>query len=67
MIFKELRASRYYSKNSDALIIQSQEGRVQRDNEDDCHQKLHHHILDIAKKVIPGETTAETKEKHAKQ
>lgn len=67
MIVKELRSSRYYSKNSDALIIQSQEGRVQRDNEEDCHNKLHQHIAEIAKKVIPGETTAETKEKHAKQ
>ena len=67
MIVKELRASRYYSKNSDALIIQSQEGRVQRDNEEDTHRKLQYHIVDIAKKIIPGETTAETKEKHAKQ
>lgn len=67
MIAKELRASRYYSKNSDSLTIASQEGRVQRDNEDDCHQKLYAHIADIAKQIIPGETTEATKERVAKQ
>lgn len=66
MIIKELRASRYYSRNSDALVIASQEGRVQRDNEEDCHEKLYSHIMDIAKRIIPGETDPETKEKHAK-
>ncbi len=66
MIVKELRASRYYSKNSDSLVIASQEGRVQRDNEENCHEKLHSHIADIATRKIPGETTEETKEKHAK-
>ena len=66
MIIKELRASRYYSRNSDSLVIASQEGRVQRANEEDCHEKLHSHIMDIAKRIIPGEPDPEKQEKHAK-
>ncbi|KFY37908.1 hypothetical protein V494_04593 [Pseudogymnoascus sp. VKM F-4513 (FW-928)] len=67
MVTKELRASRYYSRNSDSLTIASQEGRVQRDNEDNCHEKLYEHIRDIAKRIIPGETSEAAKEKAAKQ
>ncbi|KFY70015.1 hypothetical protein V499_09544 [Pseudogymnoascus sp. VKM F-103] len=67
MVTKELRASRYYSKNSDCLTIASQEGRVQRDNEDNCHEKLYEHIADIAKRIIPGETSEAAKAKAAKQ
>jgi hypothetical protein len=66
MIIRELRASRYYSKNSDSLVIASQEGRVQRDNEEDTHQKLYAHIMDIAERIIPGETSELTKARHEK-
>ncbi|KFY42092.1 hypothetical protein V495_04670 [Pseudogymnoascus sp. VKM F-4514 (FW-929)] len=67
MVTKELRASRYYSKNSDCLTIASQEGRVQRDNEDNCHEKLYKHIADIAMRIIPGEASEAAKAKAAKQ
>ena len=67
MVAKELRASRYYSRNSDSLTIASQEGRVQRDNEDSCHEKLYVHITDIAKRIIPGETSEASKAKVAEQ
>ena len=65
MIVKELRASRYYSRNSDSLVIASQEERAQRNNEENCHKKLHAYIMDVAKRVIPGETDPETTKKHA--
>ena len=64
MIIKELRTSRYYSRNSDTLVIASQEGRVQRENEEGCHEKLYAHIADIAKRVIPGETDPEIGRAH---
>ena len=67
MVAKELRGSRYYARNTDSLTIASQEGRVQSSNEEDCHEKLYEHIMEIAKRIIPGETSEAAKAKAAEQ
>jgi len=63
ILLPHLRSSTYYAPNSDSLVIQSQAGRKQHDNEIDCHEKLYRLLRDASKKVIPGEISPEQKAK----
>jgi peptidyl-tRNA hydrolase ICT1 len=59
MVFSGLRSSRYYAANSQSLIISSQRTRKQKENEEDCHEKLADEIKDLSRQLIPGETSVE--------
>ncbi|KAF8475808.1 hypothetical protein BDZ91DRAFT_710358 [Kalaharituber pfeilii] len=57
------QARRYMTKQNE-LLIQSDTYRKQGDNIDDCFRRLHRAIVDVA--ALPGETSAEQKERVAK-
>ncbi|KAJ5094415.1 hypothetical protein N7456_010276 [Penicillium angulare] len=59
LLHPQLRASRYASDRSQALVIQSDESRNQASNVDACFDKLHLLLESSAKAVIPGETSPE--------
>lgn len=63
LLHPQLRASRYASDRSQALVIQSDESRKQACNVDACFDKLHCLLEDAAKAVIPGETSPEQKDR----
>lgn len=59
----ELRRSRFYVYSSDSIQISAQTSRSQRENKDECHQKLHELLKDLSKRFIPGETSEAQKQK----
>ncbi|KAJ6020690.1 hypothetical protein N7540_006194 [Penicillium herquei] len=63
LLHSQLRTSRYASERSQTLVIQSDESRKQASNVDACFDKLHQLLEDAAKAVIPGETSAEQKDR----
>ena len=63
VLHPEIRSSRYYAANSNALVIQSDESRKQTDNIHGCYRKLHQLIVDAGKSAVPGETSEEQKER----
>ncbi|KAJ5174700.1 uncharacterized protein N7482_000577 [Penicillium canariense] len=66
LLHPELRASRYATDRSQALVIQSDESRQQASNVDACYAKLHQLLASSAKAVIPGETSREQKDRVSK-
>lgn len=63
LLHPQLRASRYVSGRSEALVIQSDESRKQSSNVDSCFEKLYRLLESTAKEVIPGETSQEQKDR----
>ncbi|KAF2835913.1 hypothetical protein M501DRAFT_1026451 [Patellaria atrata CBS 101060] len=57
LLHQGIRESRYYVKNSDALIIQADDSRKQRDNEHSCYTRLYSLVAEVGAKTIPGETS----------
>ncbi|KAK8156510.1 hypothetical protein BKA80DRAFT_208261 [Phyllosticta citrichinensis] len=63
LFHQEIRQCRYFAPNSDSLILQSDEARKQNENVHACFRKLHELIVDVGKKIVPGETSAEQRER----
>ncbi|OMP85909.1 hypothetical protein BK809_0002121 [Diplodia seriata] len=63
LLHQEIRSSRHYAANSNALVIQSDDSRKQTDNVHACYRKLHQLIVDAGKSTVPGETSEEQKER----
>lgn len=59
----ELRKSRYYAANSDALVLQSDEDRKQAANLNKCFRKLNDMMRETATNALPGETSASQKKR----
>ncbi|OOQ86524.1 peptidyl-tRNA hydrolase domain protein [Penicillium brasilianum] len=66
LLHPQLRASRYATDRSQALVIQSDESRQQATNVDLCYEKLNRLLVSSAKEVIPGETSQEQKDRVSK-
>ncbi|KAJ5891086.1 uncharacterized protein N7473_007314 [Penicillium subrubescens] len=66
LLHPPLRASRYATDRSQALVIQSDESRQQATNVDLCYAKLNRLLVISAKEVIPGETSQEQKDRVSK-
>lgn len=66
LLHPPLRASRYATDRSQALVIQSDESRQQAANVDSCYAKLNRLLVSSAKEVIPGETSQEQKDRVSK-
>lgn len=66
LLHPQLRASRYTTERSQALVIQSDESRQQATNVDLCYAKLNQLLASSAKEVIPGETSQEQKDRVSK-
>ena len=58
-----LRSSRYYTDKTNTLLFQADDSRKQAANKDECYQKLLELIGDVYRATVPGETSAEQKEK----
>ncbi|RDI78506.1 hypothetical protein Vi05172_g11480 [Venturia inaequalis] len=52
-----LRASRYYAKASESLVIQADDSRKQADNAELCWQRFHQLLKEVAGKAVPGVTS----------
>lgn len=63
VLHSRLRESRFYVASSDSLQMSAQTSRSQRENKDECHEKLHELLRDLSKKFIPGETLEVQKQK----
>lgn len=63
VLHPQLRASRFATERTQALVIQSDESRTQSSNVDSCFDKLHQLLESTAKEVIPGETSQEQKDR----
>lgn len=58
-----IRQSRYTSEKSSSILIQCDESRKQATNRDTCYRRLNELITEVFYDVVPGETSAEQKEK----
>ncbi|KAF2144551.1 uncharacterized protein K452DRAFT_266480 [Aplosporella prunicola CBS 121167] len=63
LFHQEMRASRYYASNSNSLVIQADDSRKQNDNVHSCFVKLHQLIAEAGRRLVPGETSDEQKER----
>ncbi|KAJ5439490.1 uncharacterized protein N7458_010488 [Penicillium daleae] len=66
LLHSPLRASRYATDRSQALVIQSDESRQQATNVDLCYEKLNRLLVSSAKEIIPGETSQEQRDRVSK-
>lgn len=57
LLHSQLRASKYYAKNSHSLVIHADGSRKQSDNIHECFQKLRRLIEAAGKTVVKGETS----------
>ncbi|KAK3321584.1 hypothetical protein B0H66DRAFT_175389 [Apodospora peruviana] len=64
ILHADIRASKYYSKNSDCIIIQAQTQRSRSANTDDNHLKLFNELLCLYTKAVPEESSPEKKRKY---
>ncbi|KAL2826967.1 hypothetical protein BDW59DRAFT_59000 [Aspergillus cavernicola] len=63
LLHPPLQTSRYYAARTHSLVIQSEELRKQTANVDACYEKLHQLLKTTAKDLIPGETSAEQRDR----
>ncbi|KAI9373692.1 hypothetical protein BJX61DRAFT_532927 [Aspergillus egyptiacus] len=63
LLHSPLQTSRYYAARTNSLVIQSDESRKQAANVDACYDKLRQLLETTAKDLIPGETSAEQRER----
>ncbi|KAF7713049.1 Uncharacterized protein PECH_002176 [Penicillium ucsense] len=66
LLHPQLRASRYATERSQALVIQSDESRQQSTNVDACYAKLNQLLISSARNTIPGETSQVQKDRVTK-
>lgn len=52
-----LRASRYYAKTSESLVIQADDSRKQADNAELCWQRFYQLLKEVAGTAVPGITS----------
>lgn len=57
LVHTQLQASRFYAKNSESLIIQSDTSRSATANAEDCFSKLDQEVIAGARKAIQGATS----------
>lgn len=57
ILHEPLRASRYFAKSSNSLVIQSDVSRKQVDNVQNCYKKLQDLIVTTGKGLVRGETS----------
>lgn len=57
LLLGPLRNSRIYKANSDAILIQSDDSRKQADNVNGAYRKLTETIIELARQLVPGETS----------
>lgn len=63
LIIPQVLTSRYCTAKSDALVIQADDSRKAKDNEQSCYKKLYSIIFEAATEAIPGETSLEQSER----
>ncbi|EXJ85184.1 hypothetical protein A1O3_05859 [Capronia epimyces CBS 606.96] len=63
VLHEGILASRYYAQSSSSLVIQADDSRKQQANKETCVRKLVQEIVDIYNRTIPGETSADQKDK----
>lgn len=63
VLHEGIRKSTYYAGKTDSLLIQSDDSRKQFANRETCYRKLQTLIEDVYQKTVPGETSAEQKER----
>lgn len=63
MLHSPIRTSRYFADKTDTLLIQADDSRKQGANKDACFRKLYQMLTDIGREYIPGQTSAEQKER----
>ncbi|KAJ5492996.1 hypothetical protein N7539_001742 [Penicillium diatomitis] len=66
LLHPQLRASRYATERSQALVIQSDESRQQSTNVDACYAKLNQLLISSARDTIPGVTSQVQKDRVTK-
>lgn len=52
----EILSSRYYTKNSQSLMVSSDGSRTQATNLQECYEKLYDAIVSAARSTVRGET-----------
>ncbi|QDS77856.1 hypothetical protein FKW77_000143 [Venturia effusa] len=63
LMHEPLRASRYYAKASNNLVIQADDSRKQADNAERCWERFHQLLKETAGKAVPGITSDYQKSK----
>ena len=62
-IHPPLQSSRYTTQRSNSLLIQSDDSRKRTENIEACYDKLYQLLRSAAQEVVPGQTSAEQKNK----
>lgn len=57
LMHEPLRASRYYARASQSLVIQADDSRKQADNAELCWQRFHQLLKEVASNAVPGMTS----------
>ncbi|KAF9873528.1 hypothetical protein CkaCkLH20_08987 [Colletotrichum karsti] len=65
LLHRGIKESKYYTARSDSLTFQAQEHRQRAVNSDENQKKLVDEVQRIYRETVPGETSNETKKKHA--
>mgnify|MGYP000966069138 CR=1 FL=1 len=63
-LHQPMRASRYYTANSDSLTFHAQTHRSRAMNQEENEKKLVDEVLRIYRENIPAKTSDEKKKKH---
>lgn len=63
ILHQDLRSSRFVADRAGALVIQSDEARNQSANVESCYEKLFRAVEETARRVIPGETSVEQRDR----
>jgi peptidyl-tRNA hydrolase ICT1 len=63
MLHSAVMSSRFYAERSRSLVLQSDDSRSQKANQDTCYSKLHMLLVELAKERIPSETPQAQKDK----
>lgn len=63
LLHRPIKDSRFCTKTSETVVISSDDSRSQSDNKHRCQIKLYDMIIEAAKSVVPGETSADQKQR----
>jgi len=64
ILHERLRASKYYSRRNDIIIIQAQTQRSREANRGENHQKLFEELKQLYRSTVPGETSVKKTHKY---